>query len=103
MNWTGWLGPFSGGSSEFVGFARVCLKSGGRVTSNRFGIDAYFTAGLTISMFSMPFKTALMRFYFYEKVNLVASKASEVAASDFDISSINYTAGYAGTGLVISW
>ena len=24
VNWTGWLGPFSGDSSEFVGFARVC-------------------------------------------------------------------------------
>ena len=79
------------------------LKSGGRVTSNRFGIDAYFTAGPTISMFSMPFKTALIGCYFYEKVSLLASKASDAAASDFDISSINYTAGYAGTGQVISW
>ena len=73
------------------------------MTSNRFGIDAYFTAGPTIPIFSIPFKTALMGFYFYEKVNLLGSKASDVAASDFDISSINYTAGYAGTGLVISW
>ena len=91
----GWYGINSGFS---------LLKTGGKVTSNQFGIDAYFTAGPTIPFFGVPLKTALMAFYFFESVNLSANKpVGELAPGDSNISGVSYTVGYAGIGAVLSW
>lgn len=79
------------------------LKSGGRVTSNRLGVDAYFTAGPVFPVFGVPFKTALLAFYVYEAVSIEAVKKEDPAPGEDAISGIDYTTGYAGGGIAISW
>lgn len=78
------------------------LKQGGRVVSNRFGIDAYFTAGPTFPIFGIPFKTALLAFYLYESVTLTAGKAEEQTEQP-KITGISYQNGFAGGGIGVSW
>lgn len=79
------------------------LKSGGRVTSNRLGIDAYFTAGPVFGVFGLPMKTALLAFYVYEAVSIEAAKTEDPAPGEDKISGIDYSTGYAGGGVAISW
>ncbi len=79
------------------------LKSGGRVTSNRLGIDAYFTAGPTIPMFGVPFKTALLAFYMYEHVSLTSGKKEDPAPGKSAVQGLAYDSGYAGGGVAITW
>ncbi len=79
------------------------LVSGGKVTSNQFGVDAYFKAGPTIPAFGIPFRTALMGFYFYENVKLASGKSDDPAEEKVVITGINYSVGYAGAGVAISW
>ncbi len=79
------------------------LKQGGRVTSNRLGIDAYFTAGPTFPLFGVPFKTALLAFYMYEHVNLTSGKSEDLAAGESAVEGLAYDSGYAGGGVAITW
>jgi hypothetical protein len=79
------------------------LKSKGKVTSERLGIDTYFNTGPKFTLFGAPIKTALMGFYVYENVTIKmgTSPASE-SASD-SITGLNYSVGYAGGGVALSW
>ncbi len=79
------------------------LKTGGKVTSNRLGIDTYFTAGPVIPIFGHPFRTALVGFYVYEAVSLEAGVPKDLAPGEEAISGIEYSSGYAGGGVAISW
>lgn len=79
------------------------IKSGGRVTSNRLGIDAYFTAGPTFPLFGVPFKTALLAFYMFEHVNLTAGKSEDLAAGESAVEGLAYDSGYAGAGVAVTW
>ncbi len=79
------------------------LKTGGKVTSNRFGIDAFFTAGPTFPLFGVPFKTALMAFYFYEDVSISREIEDDLAAGEVEITEVPYQVGFAGGGVGISW
>jgi hypothetical protein len=79
------------------------IKSGGRVTSNRLGIDAYFTAGPTFPIGGVPFKTALLAFYMYEHVNLTSGEDPDLEPGESAVDSIAYDSGYAGGGIAITW
>lgn len=79
------------------------IKQGGRVTSNRLGIDAYFTAGPTFPLFGVPFKTALLAFYMFEHVNLTSGKDEELEAGESTVEGLAYDSGYAGGGVAITW
>jgi hypothetical protein len=79
------------------------LKTGGTITSNRFGIDTYFTAGPTFSVFGMPLKTALLAFFVHESVTLEAGKTEDPDAGEEAITGVSYDGGYAGGGVAISW
>ncbi len=79
------------------------LKQGGSVSSNRFGADAYFTAGPTFPILGIPFKTALLAFYVYEAVNVSTGKNDNLQPGQVAISSVPYSAGYAGGGILITW
>lgn len=79
------------------------LKSGGTVRSNRFGADAFFTAGPTFPIFGIPFKTALLGFYVYESVNVSTGEKEELQPGEVAISSVPYSAGYVGGGVLITW
>lgn len=79
------------------------LKSGGRVTSNRFGLDAYFTAGPSFPIFGIPFKTALLAFFFYEDVSLKLGDPENPQPGDTAIKEVGYGGGFAGAGVGITW
>jgi hypothetical protein len=79
------------------------LKSGGKVTSNRLGIDSYFTAGPRFSLFGLGMKTALMGFYVYENVNIRKGSEGSIDPGVEAISGLTYSAGYAGGGVALSW
>ena len=79
------------------------IKSGGKVTSNRFGIDAFWTAGPVVPIFGASLHTGIMGFYNYESVTLTAATTAAAAEGESTISGISYTAGYAGGGVVLQW
>ena len=80
------------------------LKSSGRVVSNQFGIDAFFTGGPIISVFGVSMKSAIMGFYFFDAVDISLNKAVGTSAGDVaKITAVGYTAGYAGVGAALSW
>jgi hypothetical protein len=79
------------------------LKTGGRVTSNRFGFDAYFTAGPSFPIFGVPFKTALLAFFVYEDVSLTAGKPKDPQPGEKEIEGVGYSGGYAGGGIGVTW
>lgn len=79
------------------------LKSGGKVTSNRLGIDSYFTAGPKFSVFGLGMKTALMGFYVFENVTIRQGSTGAIDPGVEAISGLTYSAGYAGGGVALSW
>ena len=79
------------------------LKSGGKVTSNRLGIDTYFNAGPKFSLLGLNMKTALLGFYVYENVNISQGKSADLDPGVKEISGLTYSAGYAGGGVALSW
>lgn len=79
------------------------IKTGGQVTSNRFGIDTYFTAGPSFPIFGIPFKTALLAFFVFENVALEAGDPKEAQAGDKEITGIEYSGGFAGGGIGVTW
>lgn len=82
------------------GFSLV--KQGGKVTSNRFGGEAFFKAGPKFTLFDMDFKTAILGSFVYEAVT-ISKGVGELEAGQSEISAISYSAGYAGGGGAISW
>jgi hypothetical protein len=79
------------------------LQTGGRVTSNRFGFDAYFTAGPSFPIFGVPFKTALLAFFVYEDVSLTAGKPKDPQPGEKEIEGVGYSGGFAGGGIGVTW
>jgi hypothetical protein len=79
------------------------LKSGAKVTSNRLGMDGYFTAGPTFPLFGLDMKTALMAFYLYEAVTLASGEDASLEEGESVIDEIKYSSAYAGGGVAISW
>ncbi len=71
------------------------------VTSQRFGIDGYLTAGPEIRIFGVPFKTALLGFFLFESIEL--SQNPDEENLEDQIVGIGYQGGYAGVGGVLSW
>ena len=79
------------------------IKTGGRVTSNRFGLDTYFTAGPSFPLFGVSFKTALLAFFVYENVSLTARDTKVPEAGEKEIQGVEYSSGFAGGGLGVTW
>jgi hypothetical protein len=81
------------------------VKTGGNITSNKFGVDAFFTAGPKFALFGAPVKTALLAFYFFESVSITSGQDEdkELAQGEVEITGIDYDAGYAGGGVALSW
>jgi hypothetical protein len=71
------------------------------VTSQRFGVDTYLTAGPEINLFGVPFKTALLGFFLFESIEL--SQKPDKNNLEDQIVGIGYQGGYAGLGGVLSW
>lgn len=90
----GWLGINTGYS---------LIKSGGKVTSNRLGIDAYFTAGPELPLLGLRLRTALLAFYFWESVGLTNTTVKAADSDPAAISGVSYDVGYAGAGVALSW
>jgi hypothetical protein len=78
------------------------IKSGAKVTSNRFGVDAYFTGGPDLPIFGVTFKSAILAFFFYESVDLTRN-VTAAENGPATITGVSYKAGYAGLGLALSW
>lgn len=78
------------------------IKQGAKVTSNRFGGEAFFKAGPQFTLFDIDFKTALLGSFVYEAVT-ISRGVGDLEAGQSEISSISYSAGYAGGGGAISW
>ncbi len=84
-------------------------SSDSSVTSNRFGVDMFWTPGMSFHAFSAPIKVSLLGFYFFESVQLKdSSKKSEStteneAEGSLVINGVTYQNGYAGFGLALSW
>lgn len=86
---------------------------GSNVKSNRLGVDTYWKAGPTFPIFGVPFKTAILAFYFYETVDLAKPEVKQeqdelIAAGDTSANSplvdgLTIIGGYLGLGLAISW
>ena len=79
------------------------LKSGGKVTSNRLGIDTYFNAGPKFRLIGLNMKTAILGFYVYENVTISMGKSTALDPGVKEISGLTYSAGYAGGGVALSW
>ncbi len=79
------------------------LKSGGKVSSNRVGVDAFFTAGPSFPLFGVLFKTALLGFYVFEKVDVSLRERTDLAPNEVAILGVPYSAGYAGGGVLVTW
>ncbi len=90
----GWFGINTGYS---------LIKSGGKITSNRLGVDAYFTAGPELPLMGLRLRTALLGFYFWESVGLTNTTVKAAATDPAAISGVSYQVGYAGAGLALSW
>jgi len=79
-------------------------KSSGRVVSNQFGVDAFFTGGPRISLFGLSMKSAIMAFYFCDAVDISLNRqVGTVAGDDAKITAVGFTVGYAGIGAALSW
>jgi hypothetical protein len=78
------------------------LKQGGKVSSNRFGGDAFFKAGPQFNLFGVPFKTALLGTFVYESV-AIRRGLNNVEDGQTEITGITYSVGYAGGGVAVSW
>lgn len=78
------------------------MKQGAKVTSNRFGGDAFFKAGPKFSLFDVDFNTALLASFVYESVR-ISRGVGDLDPGQAKISSVSYSAGYAGGGGAISW
>ncbi|MEN9834154.1 MAG: hypothetical protein RL011_347 [Pseudomonadota bacterium] len=90
----GWFGINTGYS---------LIKSGGKVTSNRLGVDAYFTAGPELPLLGLRLRTALLAFYFWESVGLTNTTVKAADSDPAAISGVSYDVGYAGAGIALSW
>jgi hypothetical protein len=77
---------------------------GQKVSSSRVGFDTYWTAGPVFKVFGLPLKTALMAFFIYESIGLSASNANPaLSEGSREIVGVDFSGGYAGVGLAISW
>ena len=79
------------------------LKSGGKVSSYRFGLDAFLTAGPEIPLFGASFKTTWILFYVFDRLNIKIKENIELEAGEDAITGVSYNAAYAGAGVAISW
>lgn len=75
-----------------------------RVTSNRVGLDSYWTAGPKFSVLKVPFKTTWLLFAVYETIGLTNNDPKTVLDDgESEITAIKFSSGYAGAGVAISW
>jgi hypothetical protein len=91
-----------GWAAHDTGFS--LLKNGGQVTSNRFGLDVFLSAGPRLSLLGVPTRISLLGFFFYESVEIATGDDDvEPGPGEVVITSVPYDAGYAGLGAVVSW
>jgi hypothetical protein len=75
-----------------------------KVTSSRVGLDTYWTAGPVFKFFGMPLKTALMGFFIYEIISLSSSNPNPtLQEGEREIVAVEFSGGYAGAGVAVSW
>lgn len=79
------------------------LKSGGKVSSYRFGLDAFLTAGPEIPLLGASFKTTWILFYVFDRLDIKTKESIELKAGEDAITGVAYDAAYAGAGVAISW
>jgi hypothetical protein len=84
-----------------TGFSLV--KTGGKISSYRFGIDAFLTAGPEIPFFGIPLKTTWVLFYVFDHLDIRSQESRELAVGEEIINGLEYDAAYAGAGLALSW
>lgn len=89
---------------SFDGAGAISKVNKKRVTSNRIGLDSYWTAGPKFSLFSIPFKTTWLLFAVYETIGLTNNDPkSDLEDGESEITAIKFSSGYAGAGVAISW
>jgi hypothetical protein len=89
---------------SFDGGAALSKVSKKHVTSNRVGLDSYWTAGPEFTMFRIPFKTTWLLFALYETIGLTnTDPKTELEDGDSEITAISFSSGYTGAGVAISW
>lgn len=79
------------------------LKSGGKVSSYRFGLDAFLTAGPEIPFFGASLKTTWVLFYLFDRLDITTKENVELDVGEDAITGVAYDAAYAGAGVAISW
>lgn len=89
---------------SFDGAGLISKINSKRVTSNRFGLDTYWTAGPKFRILGNQFKTAWLGFFIYETIGLT-NNDSDVALGEGEsiITDLSFTTGYAGLGVAVSW
>lgn len=89
---------------SFDGAGAISKFSKKRVTSNRIGLDSYWTAGPKFTVFSVPFKTTWLLFGVYETIGLTnTDPKTNLEEGETEITGITFSSGYVGAGLAISW
>ena len=89
---------------SFDGAAAISKVNKKRVTSNRVGLDSYWTAGPKFSVFKVPFKTTWLLFAVYETIGLTnTDPKTELEDGESEITGITFSSGYTGAGVAISW
>ncbi len=75
----------------------VLAKDGAEISSTRVGVDLLLSPWVGSSSVTV----SLLSFFFYEAVEL--KKSQKVIGEDAELDQLNYSQGYAGGGLAISW
>ena len=80
------------------------IKTAGKVVSNQIGLAGFAGVGPAFPIMGVPFKMALMAFYFFESFDLTAATTGEaLSEGETRISGVSFTVGYAGLGVALSW
>jgi hypothetical protein len=77
------------------------LSSSG-VSSQRWGVDGWWSGGPDFDLYGATMKTAFLGFAVFEDIELVGKGGAEEDSGTF-INSIDYRAAYLGVGVAVSW
>jgi hypothetical protein len=79
------------------------VKTGGKISSYRFGIDAFLTAGPEIPFFGTALKTTWVLFYVFDHLDIRSQESFQLGVGEEVIKGLEYDAAYAGAGVALSW
>ncbi len=88
---------------SFDGAGFISKLNSKRVTSNRFGLDTYWTAGPKFRLFERQFCITWLGFFIYESIGLASNKDVTLTEDDSVITDMSYSTTYAGLGMAVSW